>query len=393
MPENLALYGLLVVALALGYLLGRRERKRRRQDLHQGLGLGVEDYIQGLNHLLDERHDLAIDTFVERMAVDGNTVDTHLALGALVRRRGETDKAIRIHQNLLARPALSRRHRQQCELELARDYLAAGLLDRAENLLLELTGNNSEHEQIAHELLLEIYQQEKDWTKAAAIGRELVRQDKTVRSRVAQFECELAQQLIDDQDLRSARAALKRAARLDSQCARVPLLSAHIDMSEQHYKDVCRQLRKACELDHGLIVPSLDLFEQACRELGQQAQYLTFLREALESSCDVTLIDRLALELERKDGVDAAIEFRLGELEARPSLGSCVTLLEALQAQHRTLQQHQLQPVLTLARSLLERQSQFRCSHCGFGSSTLMWQCPSCRQWSVMKPTEPLDLN
>lgn len=389
MPENLLLYGLLVVALAAGYLLGRRERARRRQNL----GLGVEDYIQGLNHLLNERHDLAIDTFVERMAVDGGTVDTHLALGALVRRRGETDKAIRIHQNLLARPSLSHRHRHQSELELARDYLAAGLLDRAENLLLELTGNNSEHQQIARELLLEIYQQEKDWGKAVETGRELARQDRTLRSRVAHFECELAQQMIDDQDLRSARDALKRAARLDSQCARVPLLLAHIDMCEQNYKDVCRQLRKACELDSGLVMPSLDLFEQACRELGQELQYLTFLREALESSGAQVVIDRLATELERKEGADAAIEFRLRELEARPSLGSCVNLLEALKTQHKTLQQSQLSPVLALARSLLERQSQYRCSHCGFGSSTLMWQCPSCRQWSVMKPAGPLDLH
>lgn len=389
MPENLALYGLLVLALALGYLLGRRERKRLRQDL----GLGVEDYIQGLNHLLNERHDLAIDTFVERMAVDGNTIDTHLALGALVRRRGETDKAIRVHQNLLARPALSPRQRQQCEFELARDYLAAGLLDRAENLLLELSGKNSADEQLARELLLEIYQREKDWIKAVDVGRGLARQNRKLRPQVAQFECELAQQMIDNEDLRSARRTLSSAARMDSQCARVPLLTAHIDMSERRYKDACRALRKACELDHGLFVPSLDLFEQACRELGQDKQYLSFLREGLESSCDKTAIDRLASEIERSDGIDAAIEFRCSELEQKPSLASCVNLLEALEKQQQVLQQHQLQPVLALARSLLARQSVYRCSQCGFGSSTLMWQCPSCRQWSAMKPAGPLDLS
>lgn len=389
MPENLVLYGLLVLAIAVGYLLGRRERKRLRQDL----GLGVEDYIQGLNHLLNERHDLAIDTFVERMAVDGDTVDTHLALGALVRRRGETDKAIGIHQNLLARPELSARQRQQCELELARDYLAAGLLDRAENLLLELSGKNSVHEQIAQELLLEIYQQEKDWPKAVEVGRGLAREDRKLRPRVAHFECELAQQMIDDQDLRSARGVLNRAARLDSRCARVPLLMAQIDMLEQRHKDACRALRKACELDHGLFVPSLSLFEQACRALGNDKQYLAFLREGLESSCDMAAIDRLAGEVERSDGVAAAIEFRCHELEHKPSLARCVSLLEALEKHHQALQQHQLQPVLALARSLLERQSAYRCNQCGFGSSTLMWQCPSCRQWSVLKPAGPLDLN
>jgi lipopolysaccharide biosynthesis regulator YciM len=173
----------------------------------------------------------------------------------------------------------------------------------------------------------------------------------------------------------------------------VPLLLAHIDRCEQNYTDVCRQLRKACELDPGLIVPCLDLFDQACRKLGQETQYLSFLREALKTSGDQAVIDRLASELERTDGADAAIEFRLRELEARPSLGTCVGLLEALETHHKTLQHNQLQPVLALTRSLLERQAQYRCSQCGFRSSTLMWQCPSCRQWSVMKPAGPLDLH
>ena len=162
MPENFALYLLLVVALGIGYLLGRRERTRRRTPT---ANIG-RDYFRGLNHLLNERQDLAIDTFIEAIAVDNDTVDTHLALGSLVRRRGEVDKAIRIHQNLLARPALSGSHRTQIELELARDYMAAGLLDRAENLLLELVKNDTDAKHVGMEMLVEIYQRESDWARA-----------------------------------------------------------------------------------------------------------------------------------------------------------------------------------------------------------------------------------
>ena len=147
MPDNLALYVLLVLALGIGFLLGRRERSKKMRNAP----VVAQDYFRGLNHLLNERHDLAIDTFVEAMAVDSDTVDTHLALGSLVRRRGEVDQAIRIHQNLLARPVLSSVHRAQTELELARDYLAAGLLGRAENLLLELSKKNAGERQVAQE--------------------------------------------------------------------------------------------------------------------------------------------------------------------------------------------------------------------------------------------------
>ncbi len=153
MPEIFALYVLLVLALGIGFLLGRRERRKSPP----APGMIARDYFRGLNHLLNERHDLAIDTFVEAMAVNNDTADTHLALGSLVRRRGEVDKAIRIHQKLLARPVLSSVHRAQTEVELARDYLAAGLLGRAENLLLELAKEDASSKTLAYELLMEIY--------------------------------------------------------------------------------------------------------------------------------------------------------------------------------------------------------------------------------------------
>jgi lipopolysaccharide biosynthesis regulator YciM len=136
--NSLLLLVLLVVAIGIGFFLGRRERSAKRLPPARG------DYMRGLNYLLSEQADVAVDAFIESLDVNDDTVDTHLALGALVRRRGEVDKAIRVHQNLLARPRLSPRFRAQAELELARDYLAAGLLGRAESLLKELAGRGSQ---------------------------------------------------------------------------------------------------------------------------------------------------------------------------------------------------------------------------------------------------------
>ncbi len=388
MPDSLALYVLLVVALAVGFLLGRRDRRRRPRDL----GVVTEDYFKGLNHLLNERHDLAIDTFVESMAVDNDTVDTHLALGSLVRRRGEVDQAIRIHQNLLARPVLSAGQRRQVELELARDYLVAGLLDRAESLLLELVGRGGEERRTARELLLEIYQREKEWAKAVAVGRELARQDRGVRARLAHFECELAEEHLAAGDLKGARAALSRGARHDGQCARVLLLTAAVEHTARRYREACAALRRACQLDNAVVGECLEPYREACEALGKVRGYRDFLEERLRVAPALPVIEALAAELERAQGGAAALEFRLQTLDSHPSLGGLVKLLEKLERNGAGVDRAQLEVVLKYCQALLKGQPRYRCRQCGFGSSALMWQCPSCRNWGVLKPTAALDV-
>jgi len=386
MPENIALYVLLVVALGIGYLLGRRERQKKPRDL----GMVAEDYFKGLNHLLNERHDLAIDTFVESMAVDNDTVDTHLALGSLVRRRGEVDKAIRIHQNLLARPVLSSDHRIQTELELARDYLVAGLLGRAENLLLELSRKSGTEKQVAQELLLEIYQREQEWEKAVAIGKELSRSNRSIRTQLAHFQCELAQKSLDEGDLRTARSALSKASGFSSNCARVFLVGAQVAFGEKRYKEVQRQLVKARDLDPELARETLELYRAASEELDDQAGFLSYLRRCLEDSPLLEVVELLAEDIEREESAEAANEFVVEQLLRNPSLGGFVSLLNRLDVHQQPLPVDQLALVRRFSASLLQRQPDYRCKNCGFSGSTLMWQCPSCRSWGTIKPiTQP----
>lgn len=382
MPENLALYVLFVVALGIGFLLGRRERRKIPRDL----GMVAQDYFRGLNHLLNERHDLAIDTFVESMAVDNDTVDTHLALGSLVRRRGEVDKAIRIHQNLLARPVLSSNHRSQTELELARDYLVAGLLGRAENLLLDLSSKNGAEKQIARELLLEIYQREREWDKAVQIGWELAKQDRSVRRQLAHFQCELAELALQKSDLRGARVHLSKGGDFDNQCARLALIGANVEYASKRYRDVRRLLRKACQLDPTLAQESLDLFRQASLELDDETGYVTFLRECLESAPDLSVVEALGEYAAREQGEAEARTLVVEQLLRNPSLGGFVTLLQHLERAGEPLPAEQLALVLRFSQSLLHRMPSYRCKNCGFSGKTLMWQCPSCRSWGTIKP-------
>jgi lipopolysaccharide biosynthesis regulator YciM len=382
MPDNLALYVLLVLALGIGFLLGRRERSKKMRNAPAV----AQDYFRGLDHQLNERHDLAIDTFVEAMAVDSDTVDTHLALGSLVRRRGEVNQAIRIHQNLLARPVLSSVHRAQTELELARDYLAAGLLGRAENLLLELSKKNAGERQVAQEMLLEIYQRESDWEHAVAIGQRLVRRDRSVRTPLAHFQCELAEISLHENDLRGARVQLARGAQFDAGCARVNLIGARVEFAAKRYRDAKRLLRKARNQDPEITMETLELFQRACDELGDDSDYVKYLNECLQNAPLVEVIQALGEHMERTQGAQVARAFVIDQLLCNPSLVGFVSLLEHLDDQGDPLQVEQLALVRGFSQSLLQKQSTHRCNNCGFSGHSLIWQCPSCRTWGSIKP-------
>ena len=195
----------------------------------------ARDYFQGLNHLLNERPDLAVETFIKALPVDDETIDTHLALGTLVRRRGEVDKAIRIHQNVLARKNLTPENKVQAELELARDYLQAGLHDRAEHLLDDLV-HKAEVRRTALGHLLEIYQRERDWKQAEEIGQKLLDgDDGSVRMALAHFLCERCDEALIAGELRQARVFVERA--MDYQhCFRGAWTLARVEFESKKYR-------------------------------------------------------------------------------------------------------------------------------------------------------------
>src|SRR5690242_4385196 len=153
---------LVLVCIGIAWYLGYRSRPREEAPRKSNL---PRDYLVGLNFLLNEETDKAVDIFVKMLEVDSDTVETHLAVGKLFRRRGEVDRAIRIHQNLIARPQLEKVYREQSLYELGQDYLSAGMLDRAERIFLELVSAKS-HSAQALRTLIDIYEQEKDWENA-----------------------------------------------------------------------------------------------------------------------------------------------------------------------------------------------------------------------------------
>ncbi len=388
MPDNLALYLLLVLALGLGFLLGRIDRGNR-----SGAGVGKAkptaelpaNYYQGLNYLLDERHELAVDTLIEQLEVGPKTFATHLALGALLRRRGETDKAIRVHQNLLASTRLPVEDRLQTSLELAQDFLGAGLLGRAETLLKDLLAEGRERVEV-QTLLLDVYVRERDWAAALPIALELAEKHHK-RIDAVQIACEVAQQQLEAGEIDAARQSLDVARRVGQEQGRIWLLLARTELARHDQRAARKALRKAFATDADLIGDILPLYREASLAVDEEEDYVAFLEQACGNDdqvpIDVEALYERAQFIERDQGPEQAQQFLMQRLVQQPSLAGLVALLELVE--QRGLGREQLGAVLQYCRSFLAAQPAFRCSNCGFGAYQRNWLCPSCRSWGVQR--------
>jgi len=379
MFEHLDLYLILVVAIGLGFMLGRRERARRRVRRISDLG---RDYYQGINYLLDDRPDLAIDGFIDALPVGEAGIDAHLTLGAVVRRRGELDKAIRIHQNLLERPHLSAENRALAELELARDYLGAGLLDRAEQLLRELVDRGGATDRVALEHLLEVYQRERDWSRAIEIATQIVRRgDREGRTALAHFHCELAEQLRTQGDLAGALDRLDQARQHDRTCPRIGLLRADLDLDAGQPERAREALREVAQTTPGLAGEAIDPYARACNELEDPDELASFLEQSLAAFSDSRVARALAQHYEARGELERAESLLTEQLATFPSI-SALGALSAFQIRHgdATAVRH-ASLIVEFADAALAHRALYRCGSCGFAARRLMWQCPGCRKW------------
>jgi len=381
MLELLAL--LLPVAAASGWFMARRSMRRNATPQHVDLS---SDYFKGLNFLLNEQPDKAIEVFIQMLEVDSETVETHLALGNLFRRRGEVDRAIRIHQNIIARPTLNREQRSLALYELGQDYMRAGLLDRAENLFLELI-ELGEYMSEAQTQLLEIYEQEKDWDKAIDVARqyEFTTGVRTIAV-VAHYYCECAEKLIQQRDYRAALKMVKKALKTDKHCVRASLLQGKIDESDDDYKSAIAAYRKVENQDADYLAEIIEPIEHCYRATNNLAEYNKYLAELLQRYGGVTIMLAMAAQLKQEQGERAAVHFIIGELRKRPSVRGLERLVDYhLQSTEGSAREN-MTILSDLIKKLLTTKSSYKCQSCGFEGKTLHWHCPSCKRWNTVKP-------
>jgi lipopolysaccharide biosynthesis regulator YciM len=377
------LFFLLPVAAFSGWMLGRRGGERTSGARVSELST---NYFRGLNYLLNEQQDKAIEVFLKLAEINRDTVETHLALGNLFRRRGEVDRAIRVHQHLIARPNLSQDEKTVALLELGEDYMRAGLLDRAETLFTDLVAMDAlAPSALKH--LISIYQHERDWDKAIEHARRLEKATgESQAATVAQFYCELAELARAQGAREDARARVADAFAAEPSCVRASMIEGHIESAAGHLDTAIRAFERVAELDIDyvpeILSPLLDCYARAQRM--QRAE--EFLLDITERYHGVSPVLALAKLYATTRGELAAVEFLNRILRQRPSVRALMALIDVNLNTASGDARENFLILRDLTRKLVEGKAMYRCNTCGFGAKAHHWQCPSCKTWGSVRP-------
>jgi len=377
------LFLLLPVAAFSGWILGRRRSERTSGARVSELST---NYFRGLNYLLNEQQDKAIEVFLKLAEINRDTVETHLALGNLFRRRGEVDRAIRVHQNLIARPNLSDEEKTVALLELGEDYMRAGLLDRAETLFADLVAMDAlAPSALRH--LIGIYQHERDWDKAIEHARRLERATgESQATTIAQFHCELAEQARAQGEHAAARAHLADAFAVDADCVRAGMILGHIESAETHLDAAIAAFERVAELDVDYLPEILSPLLDCYARTQQMQRAEEFLLRIVERHRGVSPVLALARLYATTRGEDRAMEFLNESLRQRPSVRALMALIDMNLHDVQGDSRENFLILRDLTRQLVEGKALYRCNRCGFGAKAHHWQCPSCKTWGSVRP-------
>jgi lipopolysaccharide assembly protein B len=366
---------------ALGWLAARIDIKQLVTESRRL----PNSYFKGLNFLLNEQPDKAIEAFIEVAKVAPETVELHFALGSLFRRRGEVERGIRMHQNLLDREDLAPEQRMAALFELAQDYLKAGLLDRAEELFSKLAG--TAYEQQGLKFLLEIYEQEKDWMKAIETSRKMdaITGESSAKD-IAHFYCELAAAEIPHSRFDSARRFLEEALGVNRKCTRANMLLGDIAMAEGDTAGAI-EIWQRIEMQNPAYLSLLaEKLMGAYDKVGRHAEGLQLLRGYLEVNPSLDLLMAVFQATLESEGPDAAHQLLREQLRRMPTLIGLAKLVDVQIVQAPP----ERQPDLELVRNLLQQHTRnlalYKCDSCGFRARQFYWHCPACHGWETYVP-------
>ncbi len=366
----------LPVVFALGWMASRldlRQLKRERDDSPRA-------YFKGLNLLLNEQQDEAIDAFIRAVQDDPDTTELHFALGNLFRRRGEFERAVRVHQHLLDRADLKAGERSRAQLALAQDYMKAGLFDRAETAWRALEGTSFDGE--AQLALLSLYERSRDWPQAALVARRLEAQGTgAFAARIAHYECELSEQADAKGNAAQAEAALARARQAAPQSPRPQVLAGQrLRRLGDHAGalkawDLLRAQQPAAFL---LVAPD---YAASALASGQA----TVAQQALEAAVQNMPAIELLQALQLVDGSAPAdrLPRLLAHLKAHPTLSAAQLLFSVAPEDWTDEARAALRDAVARAARPLQR---YRCAACGFEAQHYFWQCPGCLNWDSYPP-------
>ena len=366
---------------ALGWLAARVDIK---QLLLESRAL-PRSYFKGLNFLLNEQPDKAIEAFIEVVKVDPQTVELHFALGSLFRRRGEVERAIRMHQNLVERPDLAAEQKLAALFELAQDYFKAGLLDRAEELFLKLEPTG--YAEQALRFLLEIYEQEKEWHKAIDIaGRLETVTGRSHQKEIANFCCELATNEMMHSRPEAARPHLEEALAHHRLCVRANLLLGDLETAAgRHEAAIDAWKRIESQSPQHLALVSERLYN-AYKQRGKIEEGVNLLRGYLAKYPSLDLLNAVFQGMVESRGTDEAYRLARDELRRMPTLLGLDKLLEAQMLEAPPDRRRDLELVKELVNQHTRGLAMYKCDNCGFRARQYYWHCPACAAWETYSP-------
>lgn len=380
---------MLAVAIGVGWLLGYTAKKKAYSGVDPALPSNLKDRLK---ILFDTYSEEVIDSFVQSLEVTSETVGMHLSIGSHFRKNGEVEKAILVHQNLMSRPEVPKSYADEVMFELARDYMAAGLLDRAESLFLQLNESRSFGSK-SLKWLVDIYQQERDWDRALEYGvRYHAQKGVDISVMLAHFACELAEKLVEQHHYWDARNKLREALGFDRGCVRANLLLAKIHMAEGHYSEAVVVLRKVEGQDTRFVPEAIPLLHECSKYLKTESKFRHYLEGLLVKNDSSSVILGIADSYNRELGVLEAEKFLEGTLLKKSSLKGLDRLVDyqSVNAVSESDIRH-LMIIKRVTQSLLDGKPVYQCESCGFAGELLHWQCPSCKEWGVVTPIQGVE--
>ena len=350
------------------------------------------EYFRGLNYLLNNEEDKAFKIFTALMDVDSSTVETHLALGGLYRRRGEFDKAILIHQNLLSRPTLENELKQQALYELAKDFFSAGLYDRSEKIFRTLSENKI-YRQSSLEYLLRVYEVIKDWDKAIELAKIIDTEsfgDKPIEVFLAQYYCEMSQMYLNEEQIDKALAVSKKALKINKSCIR-----ANIQLGDYYSKN---NLNMSTQYYFAILDQNPIFAPYVIKKILYNAQSLNndlFLKEAFQKILENKKLDFLPdvyHYLYHHENPEEAYSYveKFNNNQSNNNFQVGYSLL--CTAIDRTQEKDLLNKIKNSYDEIINNQMDFICTKCGYKSNTLNWSCPSCNSWETIVPNQLTDI-
>ena len=387
--ENSFLLLLVLIALALAWYSGYKTQFKSNAHLQKKQD---KDYFIGLNYLLNDEPDQSIDAFISALEINSSTLESHLALGTLLRRRGKVDGSISVYQNLLANSQLSKQELDQVKLGLIKSYVTAGLLDRAERLIDELKVAGTETQLAALNQGITVYQLEKEWLKATIIVNDLIKicapaHRSAYQLKASHFYCELSENELEFRHFNQARDYLNKAVSMDKNNVRTSLILGRLEFEQGNYKQAVKALLKISTQNAAFKSEAFDLLIAAYEALGNKRDLQRYIDSCLQEPLSPSLLLMLISHIETSEGRDKAREVFFQQLRLNPSielLGQAILLNEGGTDSNSRVQNAEF--FNRVLENYLAGKANYGCDNCGFELRNLHWLCPGCNEWGTVKP-------